>query len=278
MPLVVRMTLAPVAKIFRMRSRVMSDSLLPSADHCCEVEPIYRARIASSCSGSSIVMCTPRCIRCFARLMSRQAILALVTRSFIAELPQRITLSIGEDTMITLARDRTVQRISLDHEALPCALPMCFEHVHSLDRVFLFAAWVDGLDREHGIDGHWGEDIVVSMIAVKGNLELGSMTYTARIFELMDVLATLTRASRPSLSTLVESWSAMNRHASLHASLKRRSAKPVRSFGQDAPVASNHGGGVNLVSHQIVRSSQQLGSEQYDRSGTVSDLLVLLCC
>jgi len=33
----------------------------------------------------------------------------------------------------------------------------------------------------------------------------------------MDVLATLTRQSRPSLSTLVESCSAMNRHASLQA-------------------------------------------------------------
>ncbi len=68
-PLVVKITLAPVARILRTRSSVISDS---------------RARIASSWSGSSIVMCTPRCIRCFARFMSKHAIFALVTRVFIA--------------------------------------------------------------------------------------------------------------------------------------------------------------------------------------------------
>lgn len=44
-------------------------------------------------------------------------------------------------------------------------------------------------------------------------------THAARILELIEVLATLTRQSRPSLSTLVESCSAMNRQASLQANL-----------------------------------------------------------
>lgn len=44
-------------------------------------------------------------------------------------------------------------------------------------------------------------------------------THAEMILDDMEVLATLTRASRPSLSTLVESCSAMNLHASLHASL-----------------------------------------------------------
>jgi len=68
-PLVVRITLAPAARILRTRSSVISDS---------------RLRIASSCSGSSIVMWTPRCMRVFCRFMSRQAILALMTLVFIA--------------------------------------------------------------------------------------------------------------------------------------------------------------------------------------------------
>ncbi len=45
-------------------------------------------------------------------------------------------------------------------------------------------------------------------------------TYTARIFELIEVLATLIKHSLPSLSTFVESCSAMNLQASLHASLR----------------------------------------------------------
>lgn len=45
------------------------------------------------------------------------------------------------------------------------------------------------------------------------------MTHAAMILDDMDVLATLTNASRPSLSTLVDNCSAINLHASLHANL-----------------------------------------------------------
>ena len=43
-------------------------------------------------------------------------------------------------------------------------------------------------------------------------------THAEMIFDDMDVLATLIKHSLPSLSTLVDSCSAMNRHASLQAS------------------------------------------------------------
>jgi hypothetical protein len=48
------------------------------------------------------------------------------------------------------------------------------------------------------------------------------ITYADRIFELIDVFAMLIKQSLPSLSTLVDICSAINRQASLHANLKGR--------------------------------------------------------
>ncbi len=69
MPFVVRTTLAPALRIMSTRSITM---------------PTSRWRICSSCCGSSIVICTPSFMRSFWRFMSRQAILASVTRVFMA--------------------------------------------------------------------------------------------------------------------------------------------------------------------------------------------------
>lgn len=73
--------------------------------------------------------------------------------------------------------------------------------------------------------------------------------YAARILELMEVLATLIKLSLPSLSTFVDNCSAMNLHASLHASLKCQNPKP----NNQRPIFS-------IASH----SRTLLGSEAID--------------
>jgi hypothetical protein len=108
-------------------------------------------------------------------------------------------------------------------------------------------------------------------------------THAARILELIDVFATLTRQSFPSLSTLVDSCSAMNRQASLHANLSnyRIRNQPasnllVRITMHSVPVTSDDCRWVDLVPHQLVRALEKLRSDQHDRSGPVSYFLVLL--
>ena len=101
--------------------------------------------------------------------MSRQAILAPVTRFFMAVargcyrlISHRLRAGIFfPRPVLTLTGNGTVQSVTLDHETLPCALPMCLQHVDSLDGVLFLATRVDRADGQHGIDSDGSEKVVI---------------------------------------------------------------------------------------------------------------------
>lgn len=126
----------------------------------------HRLRMASSCSGSSMVMCTPRCILCFCKFMSKHAIFAPVIFFFIAvrKNPPHQQACPAGDAMTserTLTRDRAVQSVALDELRLQSASAVRFEDVDGFDGVLDFATGVDGLDGEHGVDRESAEEVVV---------------------------------------------------------------------------------------------------------------------
>jgi hypothetical protein len=149
-----------------------------------------------------MVMWTPRFILCLAKLISKQAILAPVTRVFIAT--TLAPTSRVRQKGLTLTGDSTVQSVTFDHETLPCRLSVCFQDIYGLDGVFLLSSSVDSQDCLHSVNSHGCEQVIIT---THQHLYLWSEggTYAEMILEDMEVLATLIKASRPSLSTLVDS-------------------------------------------------------------------------
>jgi hypothetical protein len=149
-----------------------------------------------------MVMWTPRFILCLAKLISKQAILAPVTRVFIATTLEP-TLRFRQKGL-TLTGDSTVQSVTFDHETLPCRLSVCLQNIDGLDGVFLLSSSIDGQDCLHSVDSHGCEQVIIT---IHQPLFYWSeeRTYAEMILEDMEVFATLIKASRPSLSTLVDS-------------------------------------------------------------------------
>jgi hypothetical protein len=122
----------------------------------------------------------------------------------------------------TLARDGAVERVALDKDGFARAAAVGLEDVDGLDGIFCLAAPVDGLDGEHGVNGHRCEEVVVAvqqkhMRIAEHAQGRAAGTHLLMILLAMVVFATLMSAGRPSASTETESWSCMNLTASRHA-------------------------------------------------------------
>jgi hypothetical protein len=81
---------------------------------------------------------------------------------------------------------------------------MCLEHIDRLDGVFLLSSTVDGQDCLHSIHCHRRKQVIVAGFQFLRAQEVAT-TYAEMILEDMEVFATFTSASRPNLSTLVDS-------------------------------------------------------------------------
>jgi hypothetical protein len=81
---------------------------------------------------------------------------------------------------------------------------MCLEHIDRLDGVFLLSSTVDGQDCLHSIHCHGRKQVIVADCQFLHSESL-TATYAEMILEDMEVFATFTSASRPNLSTLVDS-------------------------------------------------------------------------
>jgi hypothetical protein len=171
-PLVVRMTLAPVARILRTRSRVMSDSLEgrgglergkkggkewdePLADGL-ELVGVVDGDVNAEVHASLHQVHVEA-----GNLRAGDASLHGCSRMKQSVRLTAATRRIGR----TLRGNSAVESVTLDVDRLERTLAVSLEDVNSLDGVLDVTTSVDGLDSKHGVDSEVSEEVAVTVRA-----------------------------------------------------------------------------------------------------------------